>query len=62
MAGIARETGWELGERIAGAWPGLVLGAMALFLALQLLPALVGGAREADRAGAPPRGGRRGKP
>ena len=62
VAGIARETGWELGERIAGAWPGLVLGAMALFLALQLLPALVGGAREADRAGAPPRGGRRGKP
>jgi predicted dehydrogenase len=41
VGGIARETGWEFGERIAGLWPLVVLGAMALFLLLQFLPALV---------------------
>lgn len=41
VGGIARETGWEFGERIAGVWPLVVLGAMALFLLLQFLPALV---------------------
>jgi len=49
VGGIAREAGWEWGERIAGIWPQVVLAALGLFLALQVLPLLIG-------AGTPPRG------
>lgn len=45
VGGIAREAGWEGGERIAGAWPAIVLTALVVFLALQLLPLLVGAGR-----------------
>jgi predicted dehydrogenase len=50
VGGIARESGWEWGERIAGIWPQVVLAALGLFLALQVLPLLIG-------AGTPPPGG-----
>jgi len=43
VGGIAREAGWDLGERIAGAWPAVVLTVLGLFLALQLLPLLMTG-------------------
>jgi predicted dehydrogenase len=49
VGGIAREAGWEWGERIAGIWPQVVLAALGLFLALQILPLLIG-------AGTPPPG------
>jgi len=52
LGGIAREAGWELGERIAGAWPQVVLAVLGLFLALQVLPLLVDDRR--------PQGGRAG--
>ena len=42
VGGIAREAGWEFGERIAGIWPIAVLVVLGLFLALQLLPLLIG--------------------
>ncbi len=42
VGGIAREAGWAVGERIAGAWPVVVLVALVLFLALQVLPLIVG--------------------
>ena len=42
VGGIAREAGWEFGERIAGVWPIAVLVVLGLFLALQLLPLLIG--------------------
>jgi predicted dehydrogenase len=42
VGGIAREAGWAAGERIAGAWPMVVLAALVLFLVLQILPLLVG--------------------
>jgi predicted dehydrogenase len=41
VGGIAREAGWDLGERIAGIWPVAVLTVLGLFLALQFLPLLV---------------------
>lgn len=41
VGGIAKEAGWALGERIAGAWPGFVLTALVLFLVLQVLPLLI---------------------
>lgn len=50
VGGIAREAGWDLGERIAGVWPVAVLTVLGLFLALQLLPLLIAPA-------ARPRGG-----
>lgn len=59
LGGIARQTGWELGERIAGTWPALVLAAMGLFLLLQCLPALVAAPREEAAEGKP---GGTGKP
>jgi len=43
VGGIAREAGWEWGERIAGIWPQVVLAVLGLFLVLQLLPLLIGG-------------------
>ena len=42
VGGVAREAGWEWGERIAGIWPQVVLAVLGLFLALQLLPLLIG--------------------
>jgi hypothetical protein len=45
MAGIAREAGWALGERLASAWPIIVLVVLAAFLMLQLLPLLIGPSR-----------------
>ncbi len=42
VGGIAREAGWAFGERIAGAWPAVVLTALVLFLVLQVLPLLIG--------------------
>jgi hypothetical protein len=42
VGGVAREAGWEWGERIAGIWPHVVLAVLAVFLALQLLPLLIG--------------------
>jgi hypothetical protein len=50
LGGIAHEAGWELGERVAGAWPGIVLAVLGLFLALQVLPLLIGDTRP-DRPG-----------
>jgi hypothetical protein len=54
VGGIARAAGWQFGERIAGAWPQIVLAALALFLALQLLPLLVGAAKPPAGSGQPP--------
>ena len=56
VGGIAREAGWEAGEWIAGLWPVVVLTALGLFLALQLLPFLVaapgrGGGADGRRPG-----------
>lgn len=44
VGGIAREAGWAFGERVAGAWPAVVLTALVLFLVLQVLPLLIGSA------------------
>ena len=57
VGGIARESGWAWGERLAGIWPQVVLAVLGLFLALQLLPMLVGGAT--SRSGEGGQGGRR---
>ncbi len=43
VGGLANEFGWDLGGRIAGAWPAVVLVALGGFLLLQLLPLLVVG-------------------
>ena len=53
VGGIAREAGWEWGERIAGIWPQVVLAVLGLFLALQLLPLLIGGRTDPSDAGTP---------
>jgi len=53
VGGIAREAGWEWGERIAGIWPQVVLAVLGLFLALQLLPLLIGGRTPHSAEGAP---------
>lgn len=42
VAGISREVGWQFGTTLANAWPLLVLTALVAFLALQLLPLLLG--------------------
>jgi hypothetical protein len=52
VGGIAREAGWDLGERIAGIWPVAVLTVLGLFLALQLLPLLVAPATRPKGGGA----------
>jgi myo-inositol 2-dehydrogenase/D-chiro-inositol 1-dehydrogenase len=57
LGGIARESGWAWGERIAGIWPQAVLAVLGLFLTLQLLPMLVGNA--ASRSGEGARADRR---
>lgn len=54
VGGVAREAGWGLGERIAGAWPVAVLTVLGLFLALQLLPLIVAPPRR-PRGDGPPR-------
>ena len=41
VGGIARETGWDFGERLAGVWPVIVLAVLGLFLLLQTLPLLI---------------------
>jgi len=41
VGGIARETGWDFGERLAGVWPLIVLAVLGLFLLLQTLPLLI---------------------
>jgi len=58
VGGIAREAGWEWGERIAGIWPQVVLAVLGLFLALQVLPLLIGAGKPPPAAGdssVPPR-------
>ena len=51
VGGIAREAGWEWGEWIAGIWPQAVLVVLGLFLALQVLPILIGGGKPPSAAG-----------
>lgn len=60
VGGIAKEAGWEFGERIAGVWPVAVLVVLGAFLLLQLLPLLIGsetpargGAAGPDKPGRP---------
>jgi predicted dehydrogenase len=48
VGGIAHEFGWDLGGRLAGAWPAVVLVALGGFLLLQLLPLLVTAARRPE--------------
>lgn len=63
VGGIAREVGWEAGERVAGAWPWIVLATMALFLVLQFLPLLVApSAPDRGRPGKPGNPGDPGRP
>jgi len=59
LGGIAKQIGWEFGERLAGLWPVLVLITMGLFLLLQLLPALVA---PSPRPPSAPRSNAAGKP
>lgn len=51
VGGVARQAGWEWGERIAGIWPYVVLGVLGVFLALQVLPLLIGNATTPPDAG-----------
>ena len=51
VGGIARQAGWAWGERIAGIWPQVVLAVLALFLALQVLPLLIGAGKAPPPAG-----------
>jgi predicted dehydrogenase len=60
VGGIAKEAGWEFGERIASVWPVAVLVVLGAFLLLQLLPLLIGseppgrgGTAGPDRSGRP---------
>lgn len=41
LGGLAHEFGWGFGGWLAGTWPAVALGALGLFLVLQLLPLLV---------------------
>ncbi len=54
VGGIAREAGWDLGERIAGIWPLAVLAVLGLFLVLQLLPLLIAPAAGSKGGPVPP--------
>ena len=38
VAGVAREFGWAAAGGVVDAWPAVVLGALGLFLVLQLIP------------------------
>lgn len=53
-AGVAREFGWAAFGGIVDAWPTIVLAALGLFLALQVIPLLIGGG---DERASPPGGG-----
>lgn len=53
-AGVAREFGWDVVGGIVDSWPTIVLAALGLFLALQVIPLLIGGA---DGPTSPPNGG-----
>jgi hypothetical protein len=53
LGGIAREAGWAWGEQIASIWPWVVLVVLSLFLALQILPFLIGGNASPPSAGPP---------
>jgi predicted dehydrogenase len=44
VGGMAHEFGWKFGENVAAAWPVLVLVVLGIFLAMQLLPLLIGAA------------------
>lgn len=50
VAGIAQEIDWGLGKAIANSWPMIVLGVLAAFLALQLLPLVIGGSAAGPEA------------
>jgi TRAP-type C4-dicarboxylate transport system permease small subunit len=55
VGGIANEFDWQLGKRLAGAWPYLVLTVLGVVLLLQLLPALAGVDRRSESPpGSPP--------
>lgn len=56
VAGISKAVGWEFGTALANAWPGVVLAALVVFLALQLLPMLLGPDRPPPRSGPPANG------
>jgi myo-inositol 2-dehydrogenase/D-chiro-inositol 1-dehydrogenase len=52
VAGMAREFGWDAAGSLVDAWPMVVLGILALFLGLQIIPLLIGsGDRDDDRPG-----------
>jgi hypothetical protein len=51
VAGLATAFDWEFGKSLTAAWPAVVLGALVLFLAVQLLPFLVGDRRPPDASG-----------
>jgi hypothetical protein len=51
VGGIAHEFDWELGRRVAAAWPVLVLVVLGAFLALQLLPLVIDA--DGGRSGGP---------
>lgn len=53
IGGVAREAGWPWGERIAGIWPWVVLSVLSLFLALQVVPLLIGGGTTPPAEGPP---------
>jgi hypothetical protein len=42
LAGIARAAGWDLLERVVAVWPAALLAILGAFLALQVIPLLVG--------------------
>ena len=42
VAGVAVELDWDLGKSVTAAWPAVILAAMVGFLALQVLPFVVG--------------------
>jgi predicted dehydrogenase len=41
VGGVASAAGWEFGERLAGAWPWIILSVLVLFLTLQIIPLLI---------------------
>jgi len=50
VGGVARAAGWPLGERLAAAWPQIVLVSLCIFLALQFLPLLVDAGKPSGRS------------
>ena len=42
VAGIARAAGWDFLERLVGVWPAALLAILGAFLALQVIPLLLG--------------------